>query len=136
MVINPKLPPVVQKKEEKAAPIVAPVKKTDTKDAHNAKADSHSGKTHGKGAHKSKDGVNQKAKETAAGSPAKPGDDSKVTSSGEGAAKKKPATPAAKPAAKPAATPTAKPTPTKTVPNPGLKSTPRQAPNDPNKPGA
>jgi hypothetical protein len=82
LIVNPKLPPVVQKKvEAKPIPAAVPAKKADTKNTH--AANTHAPKTQGKGVHKAA---------------------SETTSS------KAPAADATKPAAKPAVKPAAKPT--------------------------
>lgn len=99
LIINPKLPPVVQKKvEAKPIPPPAPAKKGDTKNAHNGK-DAHASKTHGKSTHKTEV---DKSKTSA------PADSSKSKVPARDATQAT-AKPSAKPAPKPAVKPAAKP---------------------------
>ncbi len=103
LIVNPKLPPVVQKKvEAKPIPAVVPAKKDDTKNAHTGK-DAHASKTHGKATHKTEV---DKSKTSAPADSSK----SKVPANDATKATAKPsAKPSTKPVVKPAAKPAAKP---------------------------
>ena len=128
LVVNPKLPTVVEKKvEAKPAPVSTPAKKTDAKDGHvkHASKGSHSAKTHGNGSHDTKAG--EKPADSRSG--AKPAAKTYSTTAAKQAAKAE-TKPTAKPAAKPAAKPQAKPQATRD------KSIPKQIKTNPSNPGA
>ncbi len=114
LIVNPKLPPVVQNKvEAKPLPAAVPGKHGDTKGIHTGKG-THTSKTHGKGAQKSevdKSKTTGAAASTSAKPTAKtsaPADSSKSKVSARDATQAT-AKPSAKPAPKPAVKPAAKP---------------------------
>ncbi len=144
LVVNPKLPPVVQKKTEvKPTPVPIPAKKADSKEGH-GKKDPHPASTHGKGSHDSKNSKSSgKPEGTTTGEQTSSGGTSKAaadkpTHSKPGAKPQDSKTgtkPAVKPSVKPAVKPAAK-SQAKPQSKPDSKAPAKQIKYDSKNPGA